>query len=42
MKDRFLRIANKEKLTRAAHATVFGTGLLSLTISISASAASAF
>jgi hypothetical protein len=42
MADRIIRIATNDRLTRAAHWTVFGIGLLSLTFSIAATAASAF
>ncbi len=40
LKD-FIRIATNERLTRAAHWTVFGAGALSLAFSIFATAASA-
>ena len=42
MKDNLIRIATNEKLTRATHWAVFGIGLLALTFSIAATAASAF
>ncbi|MDI3337026.1 hypothetical protein QKW60_11440 [Defluviimonas aestuarii] len=42
MADRLIQIATSEKLTRAAHWTVFTIGCLSLTFSIAATAASAF
>ncbi|MDH5453125.1 MAG: hypothetical protein OEY05_13885 [Paracoccaceae bacterium] len=42
MSDKIIRIALNEKLTRAAHWTVFAIGALSLTFSIAATAASAF
>ncbi|SPH24942.1 hypothetical protein DEA8626_03975 [Defluviimonas aquaemixtae] len=42
MADKIIKIATNEKLTRAAHWTVFGVGLMSLTFSIAATAASAF
>lgn len=41
MAKNIIRIATNEKLTRAAHWTVFSIGLLSLTFSIAATAASA-
>ncbi len=41
MKDHLIRIASNEKLTRATHWVVFGTGLLALTFSVAATAASA-
>lgn len=41
MTERLIRIATNEKLTRAAHWTVFTIGLLSLVFSIAATAASA-
>lgn len=41
MTERLIRIATNEKLTRAAHWTVFTIGLLSLAFSIAATAASA-
>lgn len=41
MTKNIIRIATNEKLTRAAHWTVFSIGLLSLTFSIAATAASA-
>ncbi len=41
MKDHIIRIAANEKLTRAAHWTVFTVGALSLVLSIAATAASA-
>ena len=41
MKAGLIRIATNERLTRAAHWTVFGIGALSLTFSIAATAASA-
>lgn len=42
MAAKIIKIAMNEKLTRAAHWTVFGVGLMSLTFSIAATAASAF
>lgn len=42
MTKNLIRIATNEKLTKAAHWTVFGAGLMSLTFSIVATAASAF
>jgi hypothetical protein len=41
MTDRILRIALNERLTRAAHWTVFTLGAASLVFSIAATAASA-
>lgn len=41
MKDAVIRITTNEKLTRAAHWTVFGVGAMSLVFSIAATAASA-
>ncbi|MGB3176403.1 MAG: hypothetical protein WBH14_10165 [Albidovulum sp.] len=41
MAEKIKRMASNEKLTRAAHWTVFGVGLLSLVFSIAATAASA-
>lgn len=41
MAKNIIRIATNEKLTRAAHWAVFSIGLLSLTFSIAATAASA-
>lgn len=42
MMDTFARYAFNDKVTRAAHWTVFSVGVLSLTFSIAATAASAF
>lgn len=42
MTKNLIRIATNEKLTKAAHWTVFGVGLMSLSFSIFATAASAF
>ncbi len=42
MADKIIRIATNERLTHAVHWTVFGVGILSLTFSIAATAASAF
>lgn len=41
MAKNIIRIATNEKLTRVAHWAVFSIGLLSLTFSIAATAASA-
>ncbi len=41
MTKNLVRIATNERLTRAVHWTVFTAGLLSLTFSIAATAASA-
>lgn len=41
MTDRIIRIALSERLTRAAHWTVFTVGALSLVFSVAATAASA-
>lgn len=42
MTKNLIRIATDEKLTKAAHWTVFAVGLTSLTFSIVATAATAF
>jgi len=42
MMDTLVRYAFNDKVTRAAHWTVFSVGVLSLTFSIAATAASAF
>ncbi|MEZ5779226.1 MAG: hypothetical protein R3E44_12775 [Paracoccaceae bacterium] len=42
MARNIIRIALNDRLTRVAHWTVFGAGVLSLTFSIAATAASAF
>lgn len=42
MTQQIFRLATDERLTRAAHWTVFAIGALSLVISIAATAASAF
>lgn len=42
MTDKIIRIALNERLTRAAHWTVFAVGALSLVLSVAATAASAF
>lgn len=42
MKDAVIRIALNERLSRAAHWTVFSVGLFALTFSVIATAASAF
>ena len=41
MKDAAIRIVTNEKLTRAAHWTVFSLGALSLSFAVIATAASA-
>lgn len=42
MAKNIIRIATDQKVTRAAHWAVFAIGVLSLTFSIAATAASAF
>jgi hypothetical protein len=42
MTEKIIRIALNDRLTRAAHWTVFTVGALSLVFSIAATAASAF
>ena len=42
MVENIIRIATNDRLTRAAHWTVFAAGALALTFSILATAASAF
>ncbi|MEZ5794396.1 hypothetical protein [Albidovulum sp.] len=42
MAEKLIQVATNEKLTRIAHWTVFGLGVLSLGFAVAATAANAF